>query len=113
MFPGGLAGVALFILRVSVIAGLALGSTHPLSNAGGWQHYLAWITAIVVLFGAPTPVGCSMCLLLESCSLRMDSTAAETLLHMLTTVVLLLLGPGSYSVDAVLFGRRRIIPPHG
>jgi hypothetical protein len=36
--------------------------------------------------------------------------AVDTIIHASTTVSLLLLGPGDYSVDARLFGRRRILP---
>ena len=113
MFPGGSAGVALCILRVCAIGGLALETTHPLSNTAGWQHYPAIVTAILLVLGVLTPAACSSCLLLEAWSLRISSSGADILFHMLATVALLLLGPGSYSVDAMLFGRRRILPPNG
>ncbi len=111
MFPGKSAGVALVFLRLCTIGGLALSPTPLLSNTGGWQHYLSVITVIAVVLGVFTPVAGSVVLILEACSLKMNAAALGTLLYMVITVSLLLLGPGAYSIDAILFGRRRILPP--
>ena len=113
MFPSGPAGIALCLLRVCTIAGLALSLMHQVPGPNMWEYYFAVAGAAGLLFGLFTPIACFVPLVLEACSLQVSTAPWETLLHMLTALSLLLLGPGSYSVDAILFGRRKIVPPNG
>lgn len=115
MFPPGGPGTGLLLLRISVAATLVLivanrtdlFSVHPLFvgaamlalslTIGFLTPYLSFVVcvyALVNLFGA-------------------DSHQDELLLAslILNAAALALLGPGAYSVDARLFGRRVVVVP--
>jgi uncharacterized membrane protein YphA (DoxX/SURF4 family) len=115
MFPAGAAGVALLILRLCVTGTLLL----PAYLFGGLavptiSSLLMATLALALFLGAFTPMSCGLVLITQLCALtRLTGfEAAETVIHASMTVSLLMLGPGHYSVDARLFGRRRILP-HG
>jgi uncharacterized membrane protein YphA (DoxX/SURF4 family) len=63
--------------------------------------------------GLLTPVACIGAILMQLTALRASTLQADMdiFLHALTTLALLFLGPGSYSTDARLFGRRLILRP--
>lgn len=114
MFPSGLAGAALLLLRLVCALPLVWESGPGVAFAGLTPMYLiALVLALLALTGTFTPVACSAMLLLAILSLK--GLAAPVLLsvvlHLLTTLSLIMLGPGAYSVDARLFGRQLIVPP--
>jgi len=115
MFPPGAPGIGLLILRISVVATFVLiaanqtgvSSIHPLFIGvlliglclaiGFLTPYLSLVVcvyAVVNLFGA---------------SAHLDVLFLASLL--LNSAALALLGPGAYSVDARLFGRRVVVVP--
>jgi hypothetical protein len=114
MFPGGIAGVALLVLRFSV-AGMLLMSAFPDGDisASLLKTSAIFVVAGVLCLGVFTPAACILPIVLEAATLpRLDEqAAANTILRILVTAVLLVLGPGAYSVDARSFGRRLIQPP--
>jgi hypothetical protein len=67
--------------------------------------------ALLMVAGALTPLACAIGALVEASHLLhaqgMESRCV--VFALLVTVALGLLGPGAFSVDAKLFGRRRII----
>ena len=69
--------------------------------------------ALFIVLGAFTPIACSLAVFVGLFSLKGHSlpTFFPALLHLMTTLSLMMLGPGAYSVDARLFGRRLIVPP--
>jgi hypothetical protein len=113
MFPAGVAGVALLILRLCV-AGTLLVPAHLFGGLASpmISRLLMATLALALCLGAFTPVSCVLVLLMQFCTLtRLTGfDAADTVIHASMTVSLLMLGPGEYSVDAWLFGRRRILP---
>jgi uncharacterized membrane protein YphA (DoxX/SURF4 family) len=112
MFPAGVAGVALLILRLCV-AGTIVLPTHLLGGLAPptISTLLMGTLALALCLGTFTPVSCVLVLPMQFCALtRLGFDAAETVIHASMTVSLLMLGPGAYSVDARLFGRRRILP---
>ncbi len=114
MFPSGLAGVALLLLRLVCALPLVWVSGSGNAFVGLTPTYLvALVLALLALTGTFTPVACSVMLLLALLSLKGWAAPAllSILLHLLTTLSLMMLGPGAYSVDARLFGRRLIVPP--
>ncbi len=64
------------------------------------------------MVGFYTPIACGLVLLVQIVTFRSSSLyeIADGILHIGLTVMLLMLGPGAYSVDAKRFGRRIILP---
>lgn len=115
MFPPGGPGVGLLVLRISMAATFVsivadrtdISAIHPLFvgalvialclAVGFLTPYLSFVVcvyALVNLFGAST---------------HLDVLLLASLL--LNSAALALLGPGAYSVDARLFGRRLVVVP--
>jgi hypothetical protein len=112
MFPPGGPGIGLLLLRISVAGALVVTGVNrsgvssffwvaalliPLSlTAGFLTQYLSLIACVsgIVIFVART--------------LHLDLILA---LLILNASALALLGPGAYSIDARLFGRRVVVVP--
>src|SRR5579859_4850026 len=112
MFPAGSAGAALLILRLSV-AGTVLLAIRPLEGLVPPAAAIA-LTATIALALCPgvcTPLSCAAALLIHvgllvrSCGLG----SAVIIIHASMALSLLMLGPGAYSADARLFGRRLVL----
>lgn len=115
MFPQGKPGIGLLLLRLSVAA--ILLSAAPLAPPAALPDWLLplvrGLLTVALCAGALTPVAAPICLLLAALALWTASLANPALawLALPNALALLLLGPGAYSVDAWLFGRRRLILP--
>jgi hypothetical protein len=111
MFPTGIAGIALVVLR-SVVAITVLVETHR-RFAMGWGFVMDALMAAMALFlflGFLTP-----CCAVLSCLLELALLVAAGLpngfqlgLSALTAASAAALGPGAYSLDARFFGRKLI-----
>ena len=114
MFPAGLAGVALLLLRLCVMGTVLnasdwFGQMHVLTTQG-----LATLALIFALsLGLYTPIGCGGALISQMVSYGANGFAntRDIMIHLLLTTALLALGPGAYSIDSRLFGRKLIMPP--
>jgi hypothetical protein len=111
MFPRGAPGFALLLLRVCV-------ATSLLSSIGGGPHSVAWSLALTVTLiialgvGFMTPIAALLTIpvyLIETAGLRV--VPAEVITAIVPAVALSLIGPGSYSIDAYLFGHRVVVIP--
>lgn len=117
MFPAGAPGVGLVLLRLHVLLALLLDPARP----GGQLHGLAAALSLLLAAGLLTPLVAAVALLPGCYALFSGQLAGPAaLLGLLTPLCLLLLGPGAYSVDARLFGRRVLVarddersPPNG
>ena len=124
-YPRGRPGVGLLLLRSAVGLAAAQGGVYlfghdelSLWTSAAWL--LAVVTGSLLLVGFLTPLACII-VALGSTALAFSVPPAEThgvllgglfpLFGMSTATATLLLGPGAYSLDARLFGRREIIIP--
>lgn len=112
-FAGGWPGIGLILMRL--VVGLALVSsagsallsrpTIPMTILS----VLLSTAAILLIIGLYTPIVGTFVALIEGC--RMVTISADRLLYLLLAtigVALAMLGPGLWSIDARLFGWKRI-----
>jgi hypothetical protein len=111
MFPSGWAGVALVLLRGSVVASLVIDGA--VSNAPPWTLCAIFIVAVSLAAGFLTPYCSSLFSAFELlvCLRGSERLDVHALISAVDGVALAMLGPGAYSLDARLFGRRLITPP--
>ncbi|MFC0166973.1 hypothetical protein ACFFKC_02680 [Pseudoduganella danionis] len=119
MFPAGRAGAGLLILRVVVALQLmAVGGTCARPVLGTLMSWLAQLMAVLLCIGIATPVLALLYAAVASYCLLDHWSAPPPVLVMYgliiaNSVALALLGPGAYSLDAQLFGRRLIVVRDG
>jgi hypothetical protein len=111
-FPRGGAGFGLLMLRVAVGLQL-LCESHYTSALPWWQAALVAILGTALVLGALTPVAGALTASFQVLCLVNASwaQAAPLLIAAMTVIALVLMGPGAYSADARLFGRRRLVLP--
>ena len=79
-------------------------------NSANWLRFLAILTAVGLCAGLQTRALAALCLAAPLLALS-PVPAPLTALHLIDAVALALTGPGAWSLDAVLFGRRKVILP--
>lgn len=122
-FPGSLPGAGLLLLRITIGLGMLIQSLSWLTepqppDRGMWAlGLLVLLIGTSFILGFLNPLGGSISalagiatrLLHPEWSSSMSSLLGVNPLVMVTAITLL--GPGAFSLDAYLFGRRRIIVP--
>ncbi|WP_445143410.1 hypothetical protein [Dyella sp. Tek66A03] len=110
MFPVGLPGVGLLCLRLTAALSLCLAtqSTRIRFPALAW---LLEILCFLLIIGLATPVLASCCVVAGAYALISTDGAAWRCagIAIPVAIALALLGPGGYSVDARMFGRRSVV----
>lgn len=112
MFPAGAAGWGLLLLRVCAAGMLVHNST-----ADGTVSIAVWKIAAVILLvgvfclGLFTPVSCCISVVWQAFMMlgAHELDPFQFAFSFCVTTALLLLGPGAFSVDSRLFGRRIIV----
>jgi hypothetical protein len=110
MFPAGAAGVGLLCTRLSVIASLFLG-VQLTQSSSPLVIWAVGIMGLLLAVGFATPICASICcvaeayVLVETYGMHPMCVSASALV----ALALALLGPGAYSVDARLFGRKIVV----
>ena len=108
-FPNRGAGVALLVLRVAVAAALVTrGWICPAVGATVLMA-LSSVAALLITIGLFTPVVCGSAALVSLGLIRFSSEPSVSGLMIAILVAIALLGAGAYSVDARLYGRRRLV----
>jgi hypothetical protein len=113
MFPTGLPGLALLLLRGSAASALVVHSANHRQDLPGWAQALAVLVSIALSLGYLTPIAAIASLVFHALIwsvIGVDSVAASAIVAV-DAVALALLGPGSYSIDSYLFGRRVVVIP--
>jgi uncharacterized membrane protein YphA (DoxX/SURF4 family) len=113
MFPPGLPGLALLLLRASVAIALLLADYGHRHALPGWLHATLILISLVISVGYLTPLVASaalVCHVLIWFAVGAEPDAAAlALILALDALALALLGPGAYSLDSRRFGRRRVV----
>ena len=112
MFPSGRPGIALVVLRLCLVSVLSVhayrfGPIVPLY----WSVPLLLLPAAALCVGVVTAVaGTLYCVAEIGFAVAAPGFDATVLiLSIPVAIALVLLGPGAYSVDARIFGRRVIV----
>jgi hypothetical protein len=119
MFPAGMPGFALLLLRLSVaISGFATGSGAAF-QASWWLYASLGLTGLALCVGVFTPIFAALSLAIQLGQLAFcGNELGQRAVGVLAAAALSLLGPGALSVDSYRFGRRRVRfpedePPRG
>ena len=116
MFPSGQPGIALLLVRVALAIMLVDGVAGRLLNLGSpWFLAAPAAVALALGLGFLTPIVAGLTIVLEVATWATTGgpIGAVHVCAVLDAIALSLLGPGAYSLDARLFGRRQVIlrPP--
>lgn len=113
IFPNGWPGCGLLLLRVAcgapvlVVGGVKLW-TAPVDATFAIELF-SCLTAMSILAGLWTPLAASSQALLQgACAFAGETFEWAHLALAITNVSLAMLGPGAISIDARLYGRKRI-----
>jgi hypothetical protein len=115
MFPSGLPGIALLLLRVSVACPVLLHCYARRDAMAVMLLAVFFLLAIAVIVGFFTPIVAFMAMAVQlggPWDLGISSTGFVTI-SILNALALMLLGAGAYSLDALRFGRRVVDLPSG
>jgi len=113
MFPNGWPGRGLLLLRLGVGILLTHDGLAELLSAsqlhGMVRQSLATGAGILLLIGSFTPIAGVLVILVELWTALTGADSLRTCILLATAgAALAMLGPGFWSVDARLFGRKRI-----
>jgi hypothetical protein len=117
-FAGGWPGIGLILMRLVVGIALVNSASAALLRSPAIPMTILSLllggAAILLIIGLYTPIVGTLVALVESC--RLVTIPADRWVYLLLATVaaaLAMLGPGLWSVDARLFGWKRIEPsPH-
>ena len=113
MFPNGWPGGGLLILRLAA-GGVLLTQVSAIFLLGAHWDVITPVSVgtaagLLILIGLWTPLGCLFAVVAESWLALVGGIAPQPAVLLLAiSVAIVMLGPGSWSFDAVLFGRRRL-----
>ena len=113
MFPTGLPGLALLLLRASVVIALLADSYTHRQSLPGWAHAAVILVSLVLSAGYLTPIMALAGLGFHGIVWLAfgPGSPAEVAATLLDAVALALVGPGAYSIDSRRFGRRVVVLP--
>ena len=112
-FPNGWPGCGLLLLRMSCGAPLLFVATSQMGgwsvDSALWMRVFGGLTAALVVAGVWTPLAASCQAILHVVFASAGDAFAPTHLVLATiNASLVMLGPGAWSIDALVYGRKRI-----
>lgn len=113
MFPPGLPGVGLLLMRASVAVALLFEHYASRGLLSTWILVAVILLSLAISVGYFTPIATIVGLLFHALIwFRLGGeNLTMTAIVFLDAVALTLLGPGGYSIDAYRFGRRVVVLP--
>lgn len=113
LYPAGLAGAGLLLLRVSV-AGSLLALNLPFARGGDLPQIIVLLVGFALVIGLRVRVLALVSLLALPEALEAhNGLLLFAALHVAIALALAFTGAGAYSLDARLFGRQRVrLPTH-
>jgi uncharacterized membrane protein YphA (DoxX/SURF4 family) len=112
MFPGGWPGAGLLVLRLVAAIPLLIGGhseSWGVPHGGLYARFIAIAVGSLLLAGLWTPVAGALLAIFELWTMLDGRSALGGHLVLAALgVCLVMLGPGALSLDARLFGRKRI-----
>lgn len=107
MFPAGLPGIALLILRTSVAITVLLHGYSQREELAAWVLACLLLLAVTLVAGFITPILALLAVAVQFIGPWPPvSNSGLLVVSILNALALALLGPGAYSFDAARFGRR-------
>jgi len=123
-YPGGRSGVALLALRGALGIALLVQGSYCIAESGAtlfaWRGLTALAAGALLTIGFLTPIVVTLTacgaagfefFLSPFCSANVFDGKLSIALAAVILIGVALLGPGAFSLDARLFGRREIIIP--
>jgi len=113
IFPNGWPGAGLLVLRIASGGYLFTNGIADIAASGSRSLGLLALTSAIpgglLLIGLWTPVAGILAALLEALLILMTSQEPkEGVLLICVCAAIAMLGPGCWSIDSLLFGRRRL-----
>ena len=113
-FPDRLRGVALLWLRMAAALTLARIAAAALTRNQQWSFIAIGLVAVCVAVGFLTPVAALPTALEQVTSMALHRAEGGWSAFLVASILfaLTVLGPGAYSIDRWLFGRKRLTIGH-
>ena len=107
MFPNGAPGLALLLLRLFVGAVLVVDAMTGASALNLILVCAHVACALAIVVGCMTPIAAVLAALTGAIGLNAEfAHVLHSIAPIVIAIALALLGPGAYSIDARVFGRR-------
>lgn len=110
LFPGGGVGAGLLTLRVSVAASTLI-LTSSINQSSYIAQFIGVLCAIGLSAGLQTRIIAALSVLASLYGLLSPAAPDIEAVHALSAAALVMTGPGAFSADARLFGRRTVALP--
>jgi hypothetical protein len=109
-FPDGLRGVALLWLRWAAAIALIQSASISLTGGNSWTCVPLFVSALCLGVGFLTPLVGLVVAIAEVTEMiaHLEELWRSSFLITSILIALTLLGPGAYSMDRWLFGRKRL-----
>jgi hypothetical protein len=113
-FPRGRVGIALLLLRIGLSVALIKSAAWSEESLGWhWASAALGLAVLLLWLGLWMPAVAGLCLAFDAAAFVLIGSPIQSA-HAcvaLLAVALALIGPGAYSLDAILYGRRLIVLP--